>query len=87
MKPHRYQSRVKFFDYTKRYGFILPCESLTSDIFVSEDQLVGAYRPDRGDLVEFTVKRSQRGVVATEVTLVRQRDESLGGISQHPEEL
>ena len=79
MMPPRYTSRIKFFDSKKGYGFILPTDTLMSDVFLPENEMADNYRPQSGDMVEFSTQSTRRGTMAVSVVLVRQRDESLGG--------
>lgn len=74
MSSPRFESKIKFFDSRKRFGFILPTGPMVSDIFLPEEAMLNNYRPQQGDLVSFSVKKSRRGLIAVDVNLVRQKD-------------
>ena len=55
---------VKWFNHTKRYGFIEQDEG--DDVFVHESQIEGGYLKE-GDRVEFEVEQGDRGAKAVNV--------------------
>ncbi len=61
----RVTGTVKWFNPTKRYGFIRPDEG--PDIFVHQNDIRGAGTLAAGDRVEFTVTEGPRGPKASDV--------------------
>ena len=58
------EGTVKFFNYTKGFGFIKPSDS-GDDIFVHESGLIDEIRED--DKVEFDVEQGRKGLNAVNV--------------------
>ena len=58
------EGKVKFFNYTKGFGFIKPTDS-SEDVFVHESGLVDDIRED--DNVEFDVEQGKKGLNAVNV--------------------
>jgi CspA family cold shock protein len=58
------EGKVKFFNYSKGYGFIKPADS-SEDVFVHESGLIDEIRED--DDVEFEVEQGRKGLNAVNV--------------------
>ena len=58
------EGTVKFFNYTKGFGFIKPSDS-GDDIFLHESGLIDEIRED--DKVEFDVEQGRKGLNAVNV--------------------
>ena len=65
----RTRGLVKWFNPRKRFGFITPSEG--DDLFAHTSQLKGARRLSPGDLVEFSVEKSERGPIAAEIKILK----------------
>lgn len=62
------QGKVKFFNYSKGFGFI-KVEGSSQDIFVHESGLTEDVREN--DVVEFEVQEGRKGLNAVNVKIVR----------------
>ncbi len=62
------QGKVKFFNYSKGFGFITPSDS-SADIFVHNSGLIDEIREN--DEVTFEVEQGKKGVNAVKVEVVR----------------
>ena len=58
------EGKVKFFNYSKGFGFIKPSDS-SEDLFVHESGLIDEIRED--DHVEFEVEQGRKGLNAVNV--------------------
>ncbi len=58
------EGKVKFFNYTKGFGFISPSDS-SEDIFVHESGLIHEIREN--DKVRFEVEKGKKGLNAVKV--------------------
>lgn len=67
-KIDRHRGIVKWFNGRKRFGFIMPYEG--KEIFMHGSEVRKKSRIKPGDLVEFSLKASKRGPVATDVQLL-----------------
>lgn len=65
----RQTGTVKWFNVEKGFGFIIP-DDARDDIFVHHTGIEqeGVRRLDEGQLVEFSVTNSERGLIAQKVT-------------------
>ena len=66
---------VKFFNVTKRFGFIHPDDE-SKDVFVHETGLIPWTRINEGDKVEYELGTSDKGPIAVNVKLA---GEATGG--------
>lgn len=66
--PPRERGMVKWYDRRKHYGFIVRAGK--PDIYVHRSAIKRERLPRPGDLVEFVVEDSDRGVQAIEVTVL-----------------
>ena len=62
------QGKVKFFNSSKGYGFIIDDET-GEDVFVHVTSLNGL-KNNEGDKVEYVVEEGERGKTATNIQLV-----------------
>lgn len=67
-KPDRQRGVIKWFNGRKRFGFVTPYEG--KDIFVHGSEVRKKSRLKPGDLVEFSLKDSDRGKIAADVVLL-----------------
>ncbi len=58
---------VKFFNYSKGFGFIKPSDS-SEDVFVHESGLIDEIRED--DKVKYELERGRKGMNAVRVELI-----------------
>lgn len=61
------QGKVKFFNETKGFGFIIPADG-SEDIFVHSTGLKGEIREN--DAVEYEVEQGRKGLNAVNVTVL-----------------
>ncbi|HQY89947.1 cold shock domain-containing protein [Caldilinea sp.] len=66
--PGRERGQVKWFDRRKRYGFIV--RTGQPEIYIHRSAVQSDRLPRPGDLVEFAVEESDRGLQAIAMTLV-----------------
>ncbi|WP_295651496.1 cold shock domain-containing protein [uncultured Mucilaginibacter sp.] len=59
--------KVKFFNVTKGFGFIIPADG-SEDVFVHSTGLIDVIRED--DEVQFEVEKGKKGLNAVNVSLV-----------------
>lgn len=71
-QANRERGLVKWYDGRKRYGFI--GRSGHDDVFVHRSELLEVSRLQPGDLVEFAVVETDRGIQATGVRLLARED-------------
>lgn len=64
------QGTVKWFNPTKRFGFITPTDG-GKDVFVHQSELQGSEVLHDGDRVEFEVTDDARGPKATNVRVIQ----------------
>ena len=62
------QGKVKFFNSSKGYGFIVDDET-GDDVFVHVTSLIGL-KINEGDKVEYVIEEGERGKTATNIQLV-----------------
>lgn len=67
-KAERERGLVKWYNFRKRYGFLIRHDH--PEIFVHGSDIQGANSLRPGDLVEFSVGQSERGLAAKEITLL-----------------
>lgn len=72
--PDKVTGRVKWFNPTKGYGFVVPNDKTMKDVFVHYSAIVGdGYKSlKEGDVVEFLVTPGKKGLQATDVILLTQ---------------
>lgn len=65
------QGRVKFFNETKGFGFIIPSNgnSLHSDLFFHATKVIGKL-PKEGDQVEYSIGDGKKGIAAVDVEII-----------------
>jgi len=64
----RQRGIVKWFNGRKRFGFIMPYDG--KEIFMHGSEVRKKSRIKAGDLVEFSLKKSNRGPAATDIQLL-----------------
>lgn len=64
------EGKIKFFDYSKGFGFISPAD-LTEDIFVHKTGLIDTVKEE--DLVTFEVVNGKKGGNAINVKVIDER--------------
>ena len=72
-QPAYERGLVKWFNYRKRYGFLIRKEH--EEIFAHGSDVAGNSRLQPGDLVEFTVTQGERGLTATQIRVIDHIDE------------
>lgn len=68
----RERGLVKWYNFRKRYGFLVRHDH--PEIFVHGSDIQGANSLRPGDLVEFSVGQSERGLAAKEITVLAHGD-------------
>lgn len=70
----RYTGKVKWFNNSKGYGFIVPDKKhdLGADVFAHYSSISGTgYRTlNEGDNVEFSIEKTKKGLHAAEVVVI-----------------
>ena len=70
--PGRERGLVKWFNHRKRYGFLVRREH--TEIFAHGADIQGSTSLRPGDLVEFSVATSERGLAAKEISVLAHGD-------------
>lgn len=65
----RERGMIKWYSHRKRYGFIV--RQNQSDLFLPAGSLRGRALLEPGDLVEFSLGKNERGVIAEDVEVLR----------------
>jgi CspA family cold shock protein len=60
--------KVKFFNFSKGFGFISPSDS-ENDIFVHQSGLIDDIKED--DEVQYEVENGKKGLIAVNVTVIK----------------
>ena len=62
--------KVKFYNSSKRFGFITPDDGNLKDLFVHQSEVAGGTLKEN-DLVQFEIGEGQKGPCAKSVTIIK----------------
>lgn len=77
MDSMKYKGIVAWFSARKGFGFVTPEDPGEKDIFIhwSGIEMQGYKQLKAGDLIEYALKDSPKGIIAVEIKLLKSSDE------------